>query len=324
VSHGTVAVLFTGGTISMKFDPAAGGAVPALSAEEILDAARGIRDVAPLAPESWGRFPGPHMTVERQWALRGRIAELLADPRTTGVVVTHGTDSLEETAYLVARSVSSDKPVVFTGAMRSASDLGWDGPANLVDAVTIAASTAARGSGVTVTFNGRIFAALDEAKTHTHLLDAFESPGLGPLGVVDEGQVLFRRAVLAAPRPLMPAAPATPVDLVTAYAGADARLLDAARESGARGLVVAAMGRGNVPPEMVPGIERAIAAGLPVVITSRAQRGRVGMTYGYPGGGRRLAELGCWFAGPRRPTQARVDLMLALGAGVPLGEVFER
>jgi L-asparaginase len=321
---GTVAMLFTGGTISMRFDAAAGGAVPALSADEILEAARGIRDIAPLAPEQWGRYPGPHMTVERQWALRTRIAELLADPAVTGVVVTHGTDSLEETAYLVARSLASEKPVVFTGAMRSASDLGWDGPANLVDAVTIAASVEARGTGVTVTFNGRIFSALDEAKTHTHLLDAFESPGLGPLGVVDEGRVMFRRAVLAAPLPLMPAALGEPVDIVTAYSGSDSRLLDAARESGARGLVVAAMGRGNVPPEMVPGLERAVAAGLPVVITSRAQRGRVGMTYGYPGGGRRLAELGCWFAGTRRPSQARVDLMLAIGAGVGLGEVFER
>lgn len=320
---GAVAILFTGGTISMKFDTAAGGAVPALSADEILDAARGVRDLAPLRPEPWGRFPGPHMTVERQWALRGRLVELLADDGIAGVVVTHGTDTLEETAYLVARSTASPKPVVFTGAMRSASDLGWDGPANLVDAVAIAASPAARGTGVTVTFTGRIFAALDESKTHTHQLDAFESPGLGPLGVVDEGQVLFRRSVTHVPAPLTPAAPATPVDIVTAYAGADARLLDAARDGGARGIVVAAMGRGNVPPAMVPGIERAVAAGLPVVITSRAQRGRVGMTYGYEGGGRRLAELGCWFAGPRRPTQARVDLMLALGAGAPLGAVFE-
>lgn len=318
-----VAVLFTGGTISMKFDAAAGGAVPALSAEEILDAARGVREIAPLRPEQWGRYPGPHMTVERQWALRTRIAELLADPGIRGVVVTHGTDSLEETAYLVARSIASPKPVVFTGAMKNASDLGWDGPANLVDAVTIAASEAARDVGVTVTFNGRIFSALDEAKTHTHLLDAFESPGLGPLGMVDEGQVLFRRAVRGAPAPLMPTAPATPVDLVTAYAGADDRLLQASFESGARGVVIAAMGRGNVPPEMLPGIERFIEAGRPVVITSRAQRGRVGMTYGYPGGGRRLADLGCWFAGPRRPTQARVDLMLALGAGVAMSEVFE-
>jgi L-asparaginase len=321
---GAVAIVFTGGTISMRFDPAAGGAVPALSASEILDAAPGVRAIAPLQPEDWGRFPGPHMSVARQWALRGRVVELLADETIAGVVVTHGTDTLEETAYLVARSTLSPKPVVFTGAMRSASDLGWDGAANLLDAVTIAASPDARGSGVTVTLNGRIFAALDDAKTHTHALDAFESPGLGPLGVVDDGRVLFRRAVTNAAPPILAPALAEPVDLMTTYAGADARLLDASRESGALGVVIAAMGRGNAPPAMVPGIERYLSAGRPVVITSRAHRGRVGMTYGYEGGGRRLAEQGCWFAGARRPTQARVDLMLALGAGLPLGEVFER
>jgi L-asparaginase len=108
---------------------------------------------------------------------------------------------------------------------------------------------------------------------------------------------------------------AEPVDIVTTYAGADARLLDASRESGALGVVVAAMGRGNVPPEVVPGIERWMASGRPVVITSRASRGRVGQTYAYPGGGRKLHEMGALFAGARRPAQARVDLMLALGAG---------
>src|ERR1043165_6180958 len=118
----------------------AGGAVPSLTAEEILSAARGIEHVATVRPEQWGRYPGPHMTVERQWALRNRIVELLDDPAIHGVVVTHGTDTLEEPAYLVARSVSSQKPVVFTGAMRSASDLGWDGPVNLLDAVRVAAA----------------------------------------------------------------------------------------------------------------------------------------------------------------------------------------
>ena len=121
-----IPVLFTGGTISMRHDPAAGGAVPALGARDILAATRGVEDVAELEPEDWGRLPGPHMTPERQWALRGRIAALVARPDVEGVVVTHGTDTLEETAYLVARSVPADKPVVFTGAMRSSSDLGWD------------------------------------------------------------------------------------------------------------------------------------------------------------------------------------------------------
>ena len=115
---------------------------------------------------------------------------------------------------------------------------------------------------------------------------------------------------------LSPAAPAGPVDIVHAWAGCDARLLDASRESGARGIVVAAMGRGNVPPDMVPGIERWIAEGKPVVVASRAGSGRVGQTYAYPGGGRRLADLGAIFAGSRRPQQARIDLVLALGAGL--------
>jgi L-asparaginase len=310
-----VAAVFTGGTISMRLDPDEGGAVPSLSAAEIVALAPGIERAATVVAEQWGRYPGPHMTVARQWALRGRIADLVADPAVDGVVVTHGTDTLEETAYLVARSVEATKPVVFTGAMRAASDLGYDGPQNLIDAVHVAAAAESARQGVVVVMGGLIFAGLEDTKSHTHQLDAFEAPGAGPLGIVDEGQVLFRRRLVNVPAVLAPAAPAEPVDIVTTWAGADARLLDAARESGARGVVVAAMGRGNVPPAVVPGIARWVEAGRPVVITSRAGRGRVGQTYAYPGGGRRLHELGALFAGARRPAQARVDLMLALGAG---------
>jgi L-asparaginase len=317
-----IVILFTGGTISMRHDPAAGGAVPALSAREILAATRGVEGVAHVRVEDWGAFPGPHMTTDRMWALRTRIAELLTDPAVEGVVVTHGTDTLEESAYLTARSVTSAKPVIFTGAMRTASDLGWDGPANLLDAVRVAASDDARGYGVMVVMGARVFSALDVTKAHTHLLDAFESPGLGPVGVVDDGAVIFRRA-LAPPAPaLAPAAPAAPVDIVLAFAGCDGRLLDASRDT-ARGVVVAAMGRGNVPPPMAEGIERWIEAGKPVVIASRALRGRVGWTYGYAGGGRRLHELGAVFAGSRRPQQARIDLMLALGCGMGGDELRE-
>jgi L-asparaginase len=154
------------------------------------------------------------------------------------------------------------------------------------------------------------------------MLDAFESPGLGPLGVLDGRRVIFRRSIPFPCDILDAPGIATPVDIVYAYAGADSRLLDAARAAG-RGVVIAGMGRGNVPPAMVPGIERWLAESKPVVIASRAPRGRVGRTYGYPGGGRRLHDLGCIFGGNRRPPQARIDLMLALGAGTDVRQYFD-
>jgi L-asparaginase len=156
-----IVILFTGGTIAMRNDPDGSGAQPALTPEEILHATRGIHAITGVETEEWGQFPGPHMTVERMWALRNRIAEHLARPEVTGVVITHGTDTLEESAYMVARSTASEKPIVFTGAMRTVSDLGWDGPANLFEAVRVAASPETRGFGVMVVIGGQIFAALD-------------------------------------------------------------------------------------------------------------------------------------------------------------------
>jgi L-asparaginase len=320
-----IPIVFTGGTISMRVDDAQGGAVPSLTGREVLAATRGVERVAEVELDEWGAYPGPHLTLERMWALRARIAEHVARPEVRGVVVTHGTDTMEESAYLVARSVPGEKPVVFTGAMRTASDLGWDGPANLLDAVRVAAAAEARDFGAMITMGGRVFTGLDVTKTHTHFLDAFESPGLGPIAVIDDGRVIFRRALPPAPALLAPRALGAPVDIVYAWAGGDERLLDASRQV-ARGVVVAAMGRGNLPPAMVPGVARWLADGKPVVIASRVQRGRVGETYAYEGGGRRLRAMGALMAGGRRPAQARIDLLLALGAGLPaeaLREMFE-
>jgi L-asparaginase len=315
----SVVALFTGGTISMRVDARAGGAVPSLTAEEILGAARGIERVASVWPEQWGRFPGPHITVARQWALRNRIAELVADPAVDGLVVTHGTDTLEETAYLVARSVDAAKPVVFTGAMRSASDLGWDGPQNLLDAVRVAAEPASVGHGVLVVMGSRIFAALEDAKTHTHQLDAFESPGLGPLGVVDEERVFYRRRLLNPPPVLAPPGPAEPVDIVTTWAGADSRLLDASRESGASAWWSRRWGGGTSRPTWCPASRGGWSRGGRSSSARAPRAGAWGRPTRIPGGGRKLHELGALFAGARRAAQARVDLMLALGAGLRPG-----
>ena len=318
-----IVILFTGGTISMKHDIAAGGAVPRLRGEEIVEATRGLGDVAQIEVDEWGMYPGPHMTVDLMWEVRNRIRDHLARPEVDGVVVTHGTDALEESAYIVARSLGPEKPVVFTGAMRNASDIGWDGPANLLDAARAAASPESRGKGTLVCLGERIHSALEVSKTHTEARDAFESPSLGALGDIDEGHVSYRRNLIELPSPLSPERPAEPVDIVHMWAGADARLLDASRESGAKGVVVAAMGRGNVPPPAFEGIVRWVESGRPVVITSRALRGRVGPTYGYPGGGRRVLEAGAIFAYGKRPGQARIDVMLALGLGMGCAEIRE-
>lgn len=317
-----IAIVFTGGTISMRIDPAAGGAVPTLTGAKLLAFAPQIESIAALEVHEWATMPGAHLTVDQMWSLRSYIADLVARPDIDGVVVTQGTDTIEETSYLTHRSLITHKPIVFTGAMRTSEDLGWDGPPNLTDAVRVAASPDARDAGVLVVFNSRIYTAGDVTKVHTYMLDAFDSPGLGPLGVIDDGQVLFRRALPNSDRvALAPEKPATPVDIVYAYAGADGRILDALRPEG-RGVVVAALGRGNTPLAMYEAIKRWIADAKPVVITSRAARGRVGPTYGFPGGGRSLYAAGAIFAGARRPAQARIDLMLALGARLGADELI--
>lgn len=315
-----IVIIFTGGTISMQNDPTAGGATPALTADEIVQATHGIDARDRVETEEWGHFPGPHMNIGRIWELRNRIAEHLAREEVDGVVITHGTDTLEESAYLVARSIETTKPIIFTGAMRTQSDLSWDGPANLFEAVRVAAHPHAGEYGVMVVMGSQIFTALDVTKVKTQLLDAFESPGLGPLGYLDEGEVIFKRELPPVPQVLTPAQPATPVDVFFATAGCDSRLLDAVRPT-SRGAVIAALGRGNVPPEMVPGLERYLDEGKPIVISSRTGGGRVGHTYAYPGGGRTLENMGAILAGSLTPQQARIDLMLALGNNASMEEL---
>jgi len=321
-----IVFLFTGGTISMRVDAERGGAVPTLRGSQLLAAVPGLERVGAIEIDEWATMPGAHFTVDQIWALRTRVAHHVGRAEVEAVVVAQGTDTLEETAYLTARSVATPKPIIFTGAMRTSDQVSWDGPANLLAAATVAASPEARGQGVLVVFAGQIYTAADVTKVHTHLLEAFDSPGLGPLGVVDGQAVVFHRAVVTRAQILSPAALASPVDIVYAYVGGDGRLLDAARETGV-GVVLAALGRGNTNPPIFAAVERWAATGRPVVITSRTHLGRVGPTYGFPAGGRSLFDAGAIFAGALRPQQARIDLMLGLGSGLtgaPLAAVFER
>ncbi|HKP77188.1 MAG TPA: asparaginase [Longimicrobiaceae bacterium] len=305
-----VLLLATGGTISMRQDATLGGAVPRLTGREILDAVPGIEQVAEMEVREFGRFPGPHMTIERMWELRAAVLDAFA-AGYDGVVVMHGTDTIEETAYLLDRSLPPAIPVVITGAMRNSSELSWDGPANLMSAAEVAASPEARNRGTMVVMDEEIVQGAEVVKTHTEQAGTFRSPNWGPLGITDKGRALFYRESRRRPA-LAPERPVTKVDLIKIVAGADSRLVDASRESGAHGVVIEAMGRGNVPPAVVPGLQRWIGAGRPVVVATRSSRGRVLDTYAYEGGGHQLRELGCIFADHLTGQQARIELMLAL------------
>jgi L-asparaginase len=313
-----VHVLFTGGTISMRIDPALGAAVPALTGEEIVSRVSGLRKEARLTLEDYARLPGPHVTPQWMWELKERVAQLLSGD-LDGLVITHGTDTLEETAFLLDLTLDTPKPVVLCGAMRSLSEPGWDGPDNLMAAVRAAVHPESQGRGVLVAIGEQVHAASEATKFHTQSLAAFHSPS-GPLAVVDRGQVRYSRPPFRARR--IPAARLVgDVDVHLMAAGSDDALLRASLARGARGLVVAATGCGNVPPGAMPGVRAALAAGVPVVMVSRCPEGRVSPAYGYEGGGRQLKELGVVFGGELPPQKARIKLMLALGVTPDMAEI---
>jgi L-asparaginase len=219
-----------------------------------------------------------------------------------GAVVTHGTDTIEETAYLLDLVVWAEVPIVLTGAMKTADDPQWDGPANLLDAVRAIATRTLTGVGVMM--HGALHPARSVRKAHTDAFDAFRS---------EEGRAPRER--IATDRL------EEHVDLVTAAVGADARFLRHAAATGAKGVVIEAMGRGNVPPAMLDGVREAVAAGIPVVIASRCAEGGTSPRYGYEGGGVTLAAGGAIFAGDLSPAKARIKLMALLGSGADAATV---
>ena len=314
-----VRVVFTGGTISMRIDPQTGGAVPALSGEQIVSQVPGLTDEAQLTLEDYARLPGPHVTPHWMWRLKDHVAEALAAPDVDAVVLTHGTDTLEETAFLLDLTLASDKPVVFCGAMRTVSEPGWDGPANLRAAVRTAVHPDARGRGVLIVVGESVHAASEATKWHAQALAAFRSP-YGPVGTVERDGVAFHRPPFRH-APLPARGLVSEVDLHTMAAGVDDALVRASLARGVRGLVIEATGCGNVPPAAVPGLRAALAARVPVLLVSRCPEGGVFPAYGYEGGGRMLRELGVIMGGEMPGPKARILLMVALGATSEIGEL---
>lgn len=309
-----IRVIATGGTIASLADPETGAVRPAVSAEDLVATVPGLGpvDVEEVAHvNGWNVTPATMLEVSRRVSASG-----------SGVVVTHGTDTVEETAFFCDLTVESD--VVFAAAMRSGSEIAADGPRNLLCAAQVAESQAARGMGSVLVLNDEIHAARWARKQDSSRVSAFVSPGHGPIGTVVPGSV---RIVMRPPVRFhvpLPDALDRPVPVVQTYTGIEEGLIETVLDAtGAAGLVLEGTGLGNVPGSAERGIAAALSRGLPVVVATRVPTGGTGAVYGGPGGGVTLRDLGVIAAGGLSAAKARLLLMLLLASGGDVRSRFE-
>jgi L-asparaginase len=301
------------------------------SLSAVLTLRRLTAEASPSLPElttdEYGPLPSSHFTVEHLWGLRERVAAALRDPvlestatadEVDGVVVIHGTDTLEETAYLLDLTVPGDRPVVVTGAMRVSSQPGYEGMANLLAALRVVAAPEARGLGTLVVLNDEVHAARDVTKTHSQSPDTFQSPFWGPLGRVEANKITIARRLS---RQIIHCARLEPsVYLFKLAVGMDAEPLRHAVASGSRGVVIESFGGGRVPPWWLEAIQWAIGQGAAVVVATRCLAGRIYDPYTFAGAYHDLLRAGCLFADGLNGPKARLRLMAALGAAKDLQE----
>ncbi len=311
-----VRVLAAGGTIAMT---GAGGATPDLDVEALIAALPALaEDHEGLEAQTLVNVPSAHLTLGDQLRICREARD--AARRGIGVVVTHGTDTLEETAMLCDVLHDAEAPIVFTGAIRPASAPGADGPANLGDAVMVAASDGAAGMGVLVCFGGEIHHARCVRKTDTTSLVAFTSPQTGPLGRITEDHATIWSRLPRNP-PLDPPHLDKRVLIVPTTAGDDGSLASAALATEPDGVVIGTLGAGHLAPHLLDLWAQA-AERIPVIAYCRSERGVIlNATYGYAGSERDLRSSGIIPAGFLSPQAARMKLLAGLASGLSIDEV---
>jgi L-asparaginase len=267
------------------------------------------------------------MDPEHWVGIQKAAIKALSTEDVAGVMISHGTDTLEETAYFLDLTIASDKPIVLVGAQRNASEPDFDGPRNLINATRICVSPQARGKGVMIALNNQINAAREATKTNTSDVETFKSGEFGFLGVVDPDRVVFHRTPERRQYIALKDGPLPRVDIVAIYAGVDETQVRAAGAAGAKGIVIQALGLGNVNIPVFEAMKEAIKRGIVVVISTRVPNGRVLPVYGTMGGGQTLKEAGAVFADNLSPQKARILLMLALqntSNAVEIQRLFDR
>jgi L-asparaginase len=318
-----VALIFTGGTISMKVNSKLQGAVPSLTPEELINTLHEVTEFDNLEGYAFSKLPSPSITPIKWRQLKEKVDDFLLDDAYAGAVVVHGTDTLEETSFYLDTVSTSPKPVVVTGAMKNASQLGYDGLTNLDSSIRTVLNPVSMNRGVLVVMNYQIHAAREVTKTHTLNLDTFKSIEFGPLGIIDDDDVLYYRTQSLNNTYRLENVYDNRVGLIKVVAGLDGALLDYYIEMGMKGIVIEALGRGNVPADMMDGIKRAREAAIEIVIVSRVPAGRVLDTYGYIGGGKDLVRQGCILGRNLSGQKARILLMVALANGFGHEQLYD-
>ncbi|MBY6035669.1 asparaginase [Fictibacillus nanhaiensis] len=304
-----ILLIHTGGTIAMEENKHTGG----VNTKEIhpLEATiTELSNIAQIVSKNYVNLPSPHITPFHMQELATFIQEQTKSEQYDGLVITHGTDTLEETAYVLDLVLETPIPVIVTGAMRSSNEHGSDGPYNLISSVKVACDQQSLGKGVLVVFNDEIHSAKNVTKTHTSNIATFQSPQYGPIGIVTKRGVFFHHTPLQSSRFSVKHF-TKKVILLKAYAGMDSSLIEAASQN-VDGVVIEALGQGNMPPLTVPAIQDLISRGIPVVLVSRCFNGIAQDIYSYDGGGKQLKEMGVIFSNGLNGQKARLKLMIAL------------
>jgi L-asparaginase len=308
-----ILLIHTGGTISMQLNEEKGGVI--LSVENPLAMEiDNIQQFANITELEAFNLPSPHITPEHMLELKMVIDRKTASSDFDGVVITHGTDTLEETAYFLELSTSWDIPIVLTGAMRSSNEIGADGVYNLMSAVRVAAADEANGKGVLVVLNDEIHTATNVTKTHSSSVSTFQSPQYGPIGIVTKSGIHFHHAPLS--RICFPVESiGKKVAMFKIYAGMESDMINSIVPLGYDGVVLEGLGQGNVPPALITGIRNLLDENIPVILVSRCFNGIAQDIYAYEGGGKMLKDMGVRFEHGLSGQKARLKLLLELCSG---------
>lgn len=315
-------ILHTGGTISMS-EGENGNVSPSVK-NPLLDALEKLSHPAELRQEALFNVPSPHITLNHWQLLKSRIEIAVNQEQFDGIVITHGTDTLEETAYFLDLALNVNVPVVLTGAMRSSNELGADGLINLQSAILVALSPQSNHKGVLVVMNDEIHHAKFVTKTHTTNVATFQTPTFGPCGLVTKNRVVYFQHLDHYERYPISTIEKANVQIVKAYVGMDSFLLQQLAQSRCDGVVIEGFGAGNLPPSCLDGLNALLQTEIPVVLVSRAFNGITQDVYNYIGGGKQLKEQGVIFTTGLSGQKARIKLIVLLNQTLekPLADYF--